>query len=59
LKLVLGIDGGLELALAVLSEVDLLRLNDIVGGDVLLLDVSQIGLNAHRVVAQLADEVVT
>jgi hypothetical protein len=54
----LGILGGLKLAFAVLSEVNLLRLNDVVGSDVFLLHVPQVGLDAHRIVGELAKEVV-
>jgi len=54
----LGILGGLKLAFAVLSEVYFLRLNDVVGGDIFLLHVPQVRLDAHRVVGELAKEVV-
>ena len=59
LKLGAGVDSSLILTLAVLIEVYLLRLNDVVGSNILLLDVSQIGLDANRVVTQFAQEIVT
>ena len=59
LKSVLSQLSLLELALAILIEVNLLAFDEIVGGNILLLHVSQVGLNAHRVVTELAQEVVT
>ncbi len=40
----------------ILSEVHLLRLDDVVGGDVLLLHVPQVGLDAGRIVSKSLDE---
>jgi hypothetical protein len=54
----LGNLGSLKLAFAVLSEIDLLRLNDVVGSNVFLLHVPQVRLDANRVVRELAKEVV-
>ena len=59
LELRTSINSFLEFFLAVGSDVDLLRLDDIVGSDILLLDISQVGLDAHRVIAQFAQESVT
>jgi hypothetical protein len=50
LKSVLSLLSLLELAFAILSKINLLTLNDIVGGNILLLHVPEIGLNAHGVI---------
>jgi hypothetical protein len=47
LKSVLSQLSLIKLALAILIEVNLLAFDEIVGGNILLLHVSQVGLNAH------------